>query len=231
MMAFRRMRYFAEVWAGVLLCTALLACSAQAQEWERLPDGRVIILVKNVRFVIPTVPEFLDRTELHQDDLRVRMRLRAVVDNPDAARKWFASTTQEIAFTTMGAYGRATKGPEVFSTAVSGWQQQLWRGSFGFTILDEVRRTPRPDSSVAEFRRRDVSCDTRRRGFRYEFKNITTLDDFTGRRHFNSCAGPLRIGYSLPAKNFPQQALPEVQDALVSFFTAMFPDYPLEVYP
>jgi hypothetical protein len=225
------MRYFAEVWAGVLLCTALLACSAQAQGWERLPDGRVIIVVKNVRFVLPTNPQLLDNTEINQDDLKVRMRLRAVVDNPDAARKWFESTTQEITLTTMGTYGLATKGPEVFSTAVSGWRQQLWRGNFGFTILDEVRRTTRPDGSVAEFRRRDVSCDTRRRGYHYEFKNITTLDTFTGRRQFNSCAGPFRISYRLPEKNFPEATLPAVQDALVNFFTAMFPDHSLEVYP
>lgn len=72
--------------------SALCASSAAfAGTWDKLPDGRVIIQVKNVRLALPAegadtdIIAFFDR---HQ--VKNRMTLKDVVVEPDLARKLFS---------------------------------------------------------------------------------------------------------------------------------------------
>jgi hypothetical protein len=82
----------------MMLCTVaglgnLCSASASPGDWERLPDGRVIIQVKDVRLALPAdgadtnEVEFADR---HQ--IKNRMTLKDVIVDPERARKLFSST-------------------------------------------------------------------------------------------------------------------------------------------
>jgi hypothetical protein len=85
-----RLFTFLALCAASILADSSGACAAP---WEKLPDGRVIIQVKDVRLALPADGadtndvEFSDR---HQ--IKNRMTLRDVIVDPERARKLFSST-------------------------------------------------------------------------------------------------------------------------------------------
>lgn len=60
----------------------------QAQEWQRLPDGRVVIEVKGVRLAMPTAGSELSDIHFSVSSTEF-MDLKHVIDSPDQARKFF----------------------------------------------------------------------------------------------------------------------------------------------
>jgi hypothetical protein len=68
-------------------------CSASAEDWQRLPDGRVVVELKDVRVALPAAgpdTELITFTDRHH--IRDKMTLKEVIERPDAARRLFEST-------------------------------------------------------------------------------------------------------------------------------------------
>jgi hypothetical protein len=78
-----------------MLCTLagfsnLCSASAAPGDWERLPDGRVIIQVKDVRLALPSAGADVELIQFNERGLRRRMTLKNVIAAPDEARKMFS---------------------------------------------------------------------------------------------------------------------------------------------
>lgn len=65
-----------------------------AQDWERLPDGQVLIDIKGARVALPTVGSDLDDIRLGPADFRYSMTLGKVIAAPAEARRLFAQEKQ-----------------------------------------------------------------------------------------------------------------------------------------
>jgi hypothetical protein len=66
---------------------------ARAQDWERLPDGRVVIEIEGVRLGLPTQEPDIDDIGFYIRPLGStsgELKLRAIIASPDKARKLFA---------------------------------------------------------------------------------------------------------------------------------------------
>jgi hypothetical protein len=83
--------------AGLVVAQLVLSAGfafASPEDWERLPDGRVIIQVKDVRFALPSqgadtqLIRFTDRLQIKNE-----MTLEQVIKAPAAARRMFAKTS------------------------------------------------------------------------------------------------------------------------------------------
>jgi hypothetical protein len=65
-------------------------CLASPEDWERLPDGRVVIQVKDVRLALPSEGEDIKFITFSDIPNRKDMTLKSVIAAPDDARKMFA---------------------------------------------------------------------------------------------------------------------------------------------
>jgi hypothetical protein len=65
------------------------SCLAAPDDWERLPDGRVVIQVKDVRLALPSEGEDLKFITFLDIPHRKEMTLNRVIVAPDDARKMF----------------------------------------------------------------------------------------------------------------------------------------------
>jgi len=87
-------KFFAVHLAIIALCsTVATPCSAGTDDWEKLPDGRVIIELKDVRVALPASgsdTELITFTDRHH--IRNEMTLREVIQRPADARRLFEST-------------------------------------------------------------------------------------------------------------------------------------------
>ncbi len=89
-------KFFAVRVAIVAVCsTSFLAtpCSAAPDDWEKLPDGRVVIELKDVRVALPASgadTESITFTDRHH--IRNKMTLSEVIQRPADARRLFDST-------------------------------------------------------------------------------------------------------------------------------------------
>lgn len=79
--------------------------SSKVEEWERLPDGRVVIEIYGQRLAFPTDEETLDRISFSLDKKAygefpsVSPRLREIVAQPETTRRLIAERTRKIIIT------------------------------------------------------------------------------------------------------------------------------------
>jgi hypothetical protein len=82
-----------NAWLVLLTSIAILqACkSTNAADWDRLPDGRVIIDVKGIKFAFPAAGNDLVSIHFNEASLQQRATLRDVLKSPDRNRAIFIS--------------------------------------------------------------------------------------------------------------------------------------------
>jgi hypothetical protein len=97
----RGLVYFARLFCGLIrarrsaiigLLTTLLSLSSQtatAQDWEHLPDGRVVIDIKGHRLTFPSTGFDLNHVRFNDESLKDRATLRHVIESPDKERERF----------------------------------------------------------------------------------------------------------------------------------------------
>ncbi|WP_354135998.1 hypothetical protein [Bradyrhizobium sp. LB11.1] len=68
---------------------SLYSLTAVAQDWDHLPDGRVIIEIKNKKLAFPSVGFDVDHVRFDEDSLQDRATLREVIASPNKAREIF----------------------------------------------------------------------------------------------------------------------------------------------
>lgn len=97
--------------AGFILITSiaiLAACkSTNAADWDRLPDGRVIIDIKGIKFAFPRAGNDLVSIHFNEANLQQRATLHDVLEAPDRNRAIFASNAN----TNISIYVREKGGP------------------------------------------------------------------------------------------------------------------------
>jgi hypothetical protein len=68
------------------------ACeSANAADWDRLPDGRVVIDIKGIKFAFRASGSDLDSVHFNEARLQQRATLREVLESPDRNQAIFVS--------------------------------------------------------------------------------------------------------------------------------------------
>jgi hypothetical protein len=86
--------FFAVHPAIIAFClTVATPCYAAADDWKKLPDGRAVIELKDIRVALPVEgpdTELIRFTDRHQ--IRNEMTLREVIQRPADARLLFEST-------------------------------------------------------------------------------------------------------------------------------------------
>lgn len=86
--------FFAVHSAIIAFClTVATPCYAADDDWKKLPDGRVVIELKDIRVALPAEgpdTELIRFTDRHQ--IRNEMTLQEVVQRPADARRLFEST-------------------------------------------------------------------------------------------------------------------------------------------
>ena len=66
---------------------------ANATDWERLPDGRVVIDIKGIRFALRASGSDLDSIHFNEASLQQGATLRDVLASPDRNRAIFDTST------------------------------------------------------------------------------------------------------------------------------------------
>src|SRR6185437_7138859 len=86
--------FFAVHSAIIAFClTVATPCYAADDDWKKLPDGRVVIELKDIRVALPAEgpdTELIRFTDRHQ--IQNEMTLQEVVQRPADARRLFEST-------------------------------------------------------------------------------------------------------------------------------------------
>jgi hypothetical protein len=78
--------------SAVLIAGFAGPCLGAPEDWARLPDGRVIIKIKDVRVALPVSgPDTKSITFTDRHNVRNEMTLKEVIGNPIAARQLFES--------------------------------------------------------------------------------------------------------------------------------------------
>lgn len=106
------------------VCVATLLCGlaeANAESWERLPDGRVIIQVKDLRLALPSEGRDVDFITFSDISHGKQMRLKNVIAAPDVARRMFADAKS------------------IDVAIVNQIDEGLWLGKFSRSELKSVR--------------------------------------------------------------------------------------------
>jgi hypothetical protein len=83
----------------LFFCCPVLAF---AEGWDRLPDGRVVITVKNHSFAFPSEGFDLDHIRFNEVSLQERATLREVIAAPEKEREIFAKRTNVTISVSVG---------------------------------------------------------------------------------------------------------------------------------
>jgi hypothetical protein len=87
-----RLRMYRPLIVAVCLIALLSSlAAANAEPWERLPDGRVIIDIKGFKFAFPGTGNDLNSIHFNEADRQDRATLRDVLMSPDKNRALFKS--------------------------------------------------------------------------------------------------------------------------------------------
>jgi hypothetical protein len=214
------------VWVCAFGLLALLAsaapASADADRWDNLPDGRIVIEVKGHRFALPARGYDVSNVFFDYESLQDRATLADVLADPKKAKARFDRRSYVTISTGAGA------DPSPFLSILD--RQSVRTLSFGFTVGDNPANCRYWDKTFDEVRALfSDESSTRNSGCRSHATGSATIYTYTGSGfegirpkllnlvcdRLSYChsslwlASDLGFSFAFSSKVFPQQAWPE----------------------